>query len=163
MFAFVLVLTTAAVWQWGAKDMYYVLKVQAGIEPYDAEQFAPRMRQWLTASLVAELFFYTSLVSIKLAFLFFFRRLGASIHKFRWIWWPVLVITMCCYFATIGNVDYKCLAGPIESVLQTCNTASRISSTVAVLKANCALDIFTDFLSMKTNPFPESLLPDPYL
>ncbi|KAK8037682.1 hypothetical protein PG991_001028 [Apiospora marii] len=147
-FAFTLVLITAAVWQWGAGKIYHVLNVQAGVETYDPENFLPWMRQWLLASLIAELFFYTSLVSIKLAFLFFFRRLGASIQYFRWIWWPVLGITLGSYFGAVGNVHYKCLVGPIETVLQECNTAPSVSFIIKTLKANCALDVLTDFMSM---------------
>ncbi|KAK7972350.1 hypothetical protein PG988_006484 [Apiospora saccharicola] len=147
-FAFVLVLITATVWQWGARKMYHVLNVQAGLEPYDPEKFLPWMEQWLLASLIAELFFYTSLVSIKLAFLFFFRRLGASIQYFRWIWWPVFGITVGSYFGSVGNVDYKCLVGRPETVLQECNTAQSVSWVIKTLKANCALDVLTDFMIM---------------
>lgn len=148
IFAFVLVLITAAVWQWGAPEMYYVLNVQAGVEPYVEEQFLPRMRRWLLASLVAELFFYTSLISIKLAFLFFFRRLGASIQYFHWVWWPVLVVSIGNYLGSIGNVDYKCLVGSVETVLKECNTTSSINFIITTLKANCALDVLSDFMSM---------------
>ncbi|KAK8024474.1 hypothetical protein PG993_012540 [Apiospora rasikravindrae] len=150
-FAFVLVLITAAIWQWGAGDMYHVLNVQAGVEPYDEEQFLPRMRQWLLASLVAMVLFYTSLVSIKLAFLFFFRRLGASIQRFRRVWWPVLGVSLGSYIVAVGNLRYQCLVGPVETVLEECNEAPSVSFETTTLKANCVLDVLTDFMTSQVS------------
>ena len=150
--AFILVLVTGAVWQWAARSMYYALNVQAGIEPFDEDHFFPNMKRWLLASLIAELFFYTSLVLIKLAFLFFFKRLGHNVNFFKWVWWPVLVITLGSYIGSVGNVDYKCLVGPLDTILQECNTSSSIRFVITTLKANCAFDVLTDFLSMKPHP-----------
>lgn len=152
--AYILVLITGAVWQWGAKDMYYVLGVQAGIEQYVQEFFLPRMRAWLTASIIAELFFYTALLLIKLAFLFFFKRLGNGIDHFKWVWWPVFVITVGSYLGAIGNVKYSCLIGPLEAILAECNTEPTIKFVVNTLYANCALDVLTDFLSTHLHPSP---------
>ncbi|OTA54022.1 hypothetical protein K449DRAFT_469708 [Hypoxylon sp. EC38] len=146
--AFILVLITGAVWQWGASGMYYALNVQAGIEPFDETRFFPQMRRWLHASLIAELFFYTALLFIKLSFLLFFMRLGQGINFFRWVWWPVFFVTLASYFASMGDVDYKCLVGPLDTILQKCNTASSIHFVVTTLQVNCAFDILTDFLIM---------------
>ncbi|ETS85982.1 hypothetical protein PFICI_04007 [Pestalotiopsis fici W106-1] len=151
--AFILVVITGALWQWGAPAMYYVLNVQAGLELYDQTRFFPDMKRWLLVSLIVELFFYTSLLLIKLAFILFFKRLGQRIKFFKWIWWPVLVVTLGSYFGSVGNVDYKCLIAPVETILQECNTASSIGFVVTTLKANCALDIFTDFLSKNYPPY----------
>ena len=131
--------------------MYLALNMQAGVELYDEKQFFPHMRRWLLASLIASLFFYTSLFSIKLAFLLFFRRLGASIQYFEKIWWPVLLITIGSYIGSVGNVNYNCLVGPLEDILQQCNTESSMSFVIKTLEANCALDILTDFLSTQPN------------
>lgn len=139
--------------------MYYALDVQAGLEPYVEETFIPRMRRWLIASLVVELFFYTSLLLVKLAFMFFFRRLGDGIEYFKWVWWPVLVLTLGSYFGAVGNVHYKCLVGPVETILTECNTASSIKFVINTLKANCALDVLTDFLSTYSHSSPLSLTP----
>ncbi|KJZ70911.1 hypothetical protein HIM_09704 [Hirsutella minnesotensis 3608] len=147
VFAWILVLLVAALWQWAAKDMYYVIDVQAGLAQF-APNFFERMSRWLRVSLIVELFFYTALVAIKLSFLFFFRRLGDGIHYFRYIWWPVLVITLGSYFGSVGNVNYKCLVGTTEEILGVCNTPGEIDWTTRTLQANCVLDVLTDFLIM---------------
>ncbi|KAI1451241.1 hypothetical protein F4805DRAFT_452121 [Annulohypoxylon moriforme] len=128
--------------------MYYVLNVQAGIESFDEARFFLQMRRWLHASLIAELFFYTGLLFIKLSFLLFFRRLGQGINFFRRVWWPVLFVTLASYFSSVGDVDYKCLVGPLETILQECNTASSIHFVIITLQVNCAFDILSDFLIM---------------
>ncbi|KAK7946967.1 uncharacterized protein PG986_011288 [Apiospora aurea] len=129
--------------------MCHVLNVQAGVEPYDEAQFLHRMRRWLVASLVAMLCFYTSLASVKLAFLFFFRRLGAGVQYFDRIWWAVLVVSVGSYLVAVGNLRYRCLVGSdVESVLRECNEAPSVGFETATLKANCALDVLTDFMVM---------------
>lgn len=152
IFPWILSLTTAAVWQWAARDMYYIMNVQAALAVYDPSRYMTSLRIWLNASLIAELFFYTSLFSIKLSFLFFFRRLGSGINHFHYIWWGVLFITAGSYFAAVGNVDYKCLVGTIEQITGICQTKHEMAFTTATLKANAALDIVTDFLSMSPPP-----------
>lgn len=126
--------------------MYYVIDVQAGLEDI-APNFLERMRRWLNASLDVELFFYTGLVTVKLSFLIFFRRLSDGIQYFKYIWWPVLIITLGSYFGSVGNVNYKCLVGPTEDILGVCSTPGVIKWTTSTLQANCALDVFTDLLS----------------
>lgn len=153
VFPWLLSLVTAAVWQWAARDMYYIMNVQAGLAIFAPDKYLPSLRNWLNASLIAELFFYTALFSIKLSFLFFFRRLGNKIKHFRYIWWGVLFVTVSCYLASVGNVDYKCLVGTIEQITVVCQTKHEINFTTATLKANAALDIVTDFMSLST-PYP---------
>ncbi|POS68497.1 hypothetical protein DHEL01_v213109 [Diaporthe helianthi] len=148
IFPWVLSLVTAAVWQWAAWDMYYIMNVQAGLAIFAPDRYLPSLRNWLNASLIAELFFYTALFSIKLSFLCFFRRLGNKIKYFRYIWWGVLFVTVSSYLASVGNVDYKCLVGTIEQITVVCQTKHEINFTTATLKANAALDIMTDFMIM---------------
>lgn len=158
VFPWLLSLVTAAVWQWDARDMYYIMNVQAGLATYAPDKYLPSLRNWLNASLIAELFFYTALFSIKMSCLFFFRRLGNKINYFRYIWWGVLFVTVSCYLASVGNVDYKCLVGTIEQITGVCQTEHEIAFTTATLKANAALDIVTDFMSLST---PSSLIEAP--
>ncbi|KAK9773003.1 hypothetical protein SCAR479_10333 [Seiridium cardinale] len=148
IFPWTLSLVTAATWQWAARDMYYIMNVQAGLANYDPSIYMTSLRNWLNASLIAELFFYTALFSIKLSFLFFFRRLSNGISHFRYIWWPVLIVTVGSYLGAIGNVDYKCLVGTIEQITGVCQQEHELQFTTATLKANAALDVFTDFMSV---------------
>ncbi|KAM4064609.1 hypothetical protein HRG_005022 [Hirsutella rhossiliensis] len=145
--AFALALVTAALWQWVAPDMYYLLNVAAGFAPPTPDVF-DRQRVWLRVSLVVELFFYTSLTAVKLAFLFFFRRLGHNVPGQKYMWWPIFLFTLAIWVASMGNVQYRCLVGPVEDLNGYCGEPSAIEFTTITLKVNCALDIFSDFLIM---------------
>lgn len=160
IFAWLLSLVTAAVWQWAARAMYYIMNVQAGVATYAADRYLPSLRDWLNASLIASLFFYTALFSIKLSFLFFFRRLGNKINNFKYIWWGVLFVTVSCFLASVGNVDYKCLVGTIEQITGVCQTEHEIAFPKVTVKANAALDIVTDFMSPS---MPSSLIETPVI
>ncbi|KAK3682776.1 hypothetical protein B0T22DRAFT_484798 [Podospora appendiculata] len=147
-FAFLLVATTGALWQWvAAGDMYYVLDVEAGARPFAPDVF-DRLHRWLAVTLVVELFFYTSLVAVKLSLLFFFRRLDANVNSQKWLWWSTLAFTLATYFISVGNVDYKCLTGSVETQLGYCNTPDVIAYIGITLKVNCVLDVFSEFLIM---------------
>ncbi|KAI0594166.1 hypothetical protein F4775DRAFT_575051 [Biscogniauxia sp. FL1348] len=148
IFSWILSLITAAIWQWAATDMYYIMNVQAALATYDPERYMTSLRNWLNTSLTAELFFYTALVSIKLSFLLFFRRLSSGINHFKYIWWPVLVIAVGSYIGAVGNVDYKCLVGTLEQITGVCQEEHELRFTTDTLKANAALDVLTDFLIM---------------
>ncbi|KAI5861436.1 hypothetical protein GGS23DRAFT_576801 [Durotheca rogersii] len=145
--AFVLVLITGALWQWEAREMYYVIDVQAGLANFEPD-FFDRLKRWLVVSLVVELFFYTALILIKFAFLFFFWRLGSDINYFRHVWWPVAFLSLASYLGSVGDVNYKCLLGPEETIMGQCTTLEEIDWTDMTLKVNCALDVLTDFLIM---------------
>ncbi|KAK2616864.1 hypothetical protein QQS21_000242 [Conoideocrella luteorostrata] len=147
-FAYVLLLVTAALWQWGAKDMYYILNVNAGLVQLDPVDFVKHMRRFLLVSFIVELFFYTILVLFKLSLLYFFKRLGSSAHRFKYFWWPTLVFSLCVYLVAIGDVDYKCLFGSLESITIRCNSPEGTKFLAVTLNVNCALDVLSDFLIM---------------
>ncbi|KAI1451394.1 hypothetical protein F4805DRAFT_473809 [Annulohypoxylon moriforme] len=147
IFAFILILVTGALWQWRAKDMYLFNHIQAGIAPYESDFFLI-MKNWLATSLIVEIFFYTSLISIKLSFLFFFWRLGNGVNYFKYLWWPVLFLSLSSYFAAIGDINYPCLVGSVDFIISECAKSERKNASSIALKVNCALDVFTDFLIM---------------
>ncbi|KAF7527350.1 hypothetical protein G7054_g10481 [Neopestalotiopsis clavispora] len=148
VFSWLLSLATATTWQWAAKDMYYIMNVQAGKATYEASRYLVALRVWLSASLIAAVFFYTGLLLVKLSFLVFFRRLGKIIYIFKYIWWPVLIVTLGSYFSAIGNANYKCLGGTIEQITVVCQRKKELDFTANILKANAALDVLTDLLIM---------------
>ncbi|KAI2631478.1 hypothetical protein GGS26DRAFT_591351 [Hypomontagnella submonticulosa] len=127
--------------------MYYVINVESGIEAFKPD-FFERVERWLLVSLIVELCFYTSLISIKLSFLFFFWRLCSVINYFKYIWWAVLFCSLASYLGSVGDVNYKCLVGPVDTILGECNAPELIDWTNMTLKVNCAFDVFTDFLIM---------------
>jgi hypothetical protein len=147
IFAELLILITAGLWQWAAKFMFYVLDAESGIVTLGPQLF-PDLRAWLNVQLIAELFFYTTLVLVKLSFLFFFKRLGQNVMGQKYIWWPVLVFCLVVYVISIGNVQYKCYSSSLEVVATYCASVEANNFTMATLRANMALDVFSDFLSM---------------
>lgn len=144
-FAWLLVLVTAALWQWSAREMYYILDVSAGLATPDAD-FVVRVIRFARIQFVVELFFYTTLFAVKLSFLLFFRRLGHRVNGQQYIWWPVFIFAWISYAVSVGDIQYVCELGPIETLETYCFSASATRFTVATLKANCALDVFSDFL-----------------
>lgn len=140
-------------WQYAARDMYYILNVNAGVAPIEADFFA-RMRRWLVISCVVEIFFYTILIMFKLSMLFFFKRLGTSVDRFNYLWWPILLFSLSTFFVSIGDVEYKCLFGDLNTITVYCNSPSAISFLRVTLNVNAALDVLSDFLS----GWPQTLL-----
>lgn len=145
--AWILVLVTAALWQWMVYDMYYILNISAGLAAPDAN-FFPRLIVFARIQAVDEFCFYTTLFAVKLSFLFFFRRLGQRVQGQQYIWWPVLFFSVVSYVVSVGDIQFICELGPAETLVTYCNTDPATSFAVATLKANCALDVFSDFLSM---------------
>lgn len=158
IFGWLLVLASAALWQWIARDMYYVLDISAGLATPGADFWA-RMIRFARVQFVVELFFDTTLVAIKLAFLFFFKRLGKRVRGQQYIWWTVLFFALASYVVSLGDNQYVCEFGSAETLETYCNSASATNFTVAVLNANCALDVFSDFLSMSSLLIYSSNLP----
>ncbi|KAH8769108.1 hypothetical protein F5883DRAFT_352254, partial [Diaporthe sp. PMI_573] len=149
IFAFILALITAALWQWQAPAMYWILGVLAGTEqPTSLADVFKKQKLWLKVSLVVQLFFYTSLTAVKLSFLIFFRRLGDRVPKFNWFWWPVVLFVLAIWFTSIGNTQYQCELGSIEVLNGYCTTEPANNFTAITLKVNCALDVLSDFLIM---------------
>lgn len=147
--AAVLVLVTATLWQWAARDLYYILRLAAGLVPLEAD-YATRLYRGLKVSLTVELFFYTALFLIKLSFLLFFRRLGSHVRGQKYIWWPVFALAVTSYLVSVGDVEYHCLVGRTVEYLETqCSTQTAIRFTTATLIVNCVLDVISDFASKK--------------
>lgn len=145
--AAVLVLITAALWQWAAADIYYFLNLDAGLVPLEAD-FPIRLLRGLKASLVVELFFYTSLFLVKMSFLLFFRRLGSHVRGQKYIWWPVFALAVVSYLVSVGDVEYHCLVNASVAHLETyCSSQDAINFTTTTLIANCVLDVLSDFAS----------------
>jgi hypothetical protein len=140
------VIITAALWQWGAKDMYYILNANAGLVPVAAD-FVQRERRFLLVSFIVEISFYTILILFKLSLLFFFKRLSGDVGRFKYFWWPTLIFSMITYVVAIGDVGYQCLFGSLEKIAVRCNSRSGTYFLKVTLDVNCALDVLSDFLS----------------
>ncbi|KEY71895.1 hypothetical protein S7711_09955 [Stachybotrys chartarum IBT 7711] len=166
LFAYAMSLSTAVLWQWTVSDMYRVLMYAATAPAAPLPSTAPNgppsqdtldifdmQLRWLRVCLVVELFFYTGLTSVKLAFLFFFRRLGQNAHNLRYLWWPNLLFTLAVYLVCIGTVQYECLVGSLQRINGWCNTEPAIYFTTVTLQVNAALDVISDLFSNSPSPF----------
>ncbi|KAK3946142.1 hypothetical protein QBC46DRAFT_402509 [Diplogelasinospora grovesii] len=143
--ATILTTVVAGLWQWQAAPMYQILNVAAGLEA-PAADFFDKEFLWLKVQLSAEILFYTSLTAVKLAFLFFFKRLGNNVNRFNWYWWPVVLFVLAIYFVSMGNIQYRCLLPTAEDLLGYCISDDANNFTAITLKFNCAMDVFSDFL-----------------
>ena len=111
LFSCVLLLSNTITWQLVKEDMYLFLAVFAGqIYPPPAD-LPGRTERYLRATVAIITFFYTGLWAIKLSFLVFFKRLGENVRNQNIIWWSVVAVTCASYFACLGTIEYKCLAG----------------------------------------------------
>ncbi|GLA59077.1 hypothetical protein AtubIFM54640_009809 [Aspergillus tubingensis] len=70
--------------------------------------------RYLRGQLAGYLLSYTSLWSVKLSFIFFFRHLGNRFRAQRILWWVVLAFVIACYGGTLGVLDYACEMASFE-------------------------------------------------
>ena len=97
--------------------------------------------------MVILVFFYTSLWAVKTSFLLFFRRLGHNVTGQKVLWWCVFAFTLASYFVCIGDIQYSCLASPLENNFARCSTDAALRFQRITLDFNCAIDVLTDFAS----------------
>lgn len=149
----IVAISIAALWQWSVDSMYSVLEIlttqaiQGSLS--DAEG---SWRRFLNMQLVASTFFPTTLLLVKLSFLFFFKRLGKHVHLQKYLWWPVLIFTVATFAVSISDGDHDCFRGSLEVQLQHVKSETGLKQTcgnfsMSTLKINMALDVVSDFLS----------------
>ncbi|KAI1653466.1 hypothetical protein F4813DRAFT_399845 [Daldinia decipiens] len=124
--------------------MYYVLDVSNGIAP-PGPQLLIAMRHFLDVQHIADVLFYTTLVLVKLSLLFFFRRLGHNVQGQKYIWWPFFIFSLLVYIISLGDTKFTCF-GDLEFAAGWCSSKDGSAYQLNVVKANMALDVFSDFL-----------------
>jgi hypothetical protein len=157
IFALILVIANAILWQVHAQQMFDLMAVSAGIQAPNAD-FVSRSEAYSKTSVAVIAFFYSTLWSIKMAFLLFFRRLGENVTRQKYIWWPVCIFTVATYFACIGTIQYNCLVVPLQVIMEKCTQDSAVNFQRTTLKLNCAWDVISDFLSKSLFLIPKSTL-----
>ena len=110
--AWLMTIPIAIIWQIEAEDLYFAVFQRLDALPSD---YLARIGPYLHGVFATHLFLYSSLWSIKLSLLFFFRRLGRGISRQKVIWWTVLVFTVASYFASLSVVSFKCFFSPASS------------------------------------------------
>ena len=151
-------LASAIVWQtFMSHDMYELMDVSAGLA-LPGPSFLFDGRRYSQASLAVIILFYSSLWSIKLSFLIFFRRLGKNVARQKLIWWPVLGFTVASYVVAISILQYRCLVNSMLYLIENCTTDSAIQFQRATLLCSCVLDVLTDLSSQRIVPLSRSKL-----
>jgi hypothetical protein len=117
------------------------------LPPDDLPRLFNAYTAYLHGSLGVLLMFYVGLWAIKIGFLVFFKRLGDRVRFYRIYWWAITVVTVVAGVACIGDIQYGCLAVPVQETLVKCAGPAAIRFQDTTLKVNCALDVLTDVLS----------------
>ncbi|KAI0451596.1 hypothetical protein F5B21DRAFT_486532 [Xylaria acuta] len=87
------------------------------------------------------------LALVKLNFLLFFRRLGASIKGFRIMWWAVLLFTFAITVAQLGMQDYGCFYGGAAYIFSDhCGSAASIRRIFFNAVFSAVVDAVSDTL-----------------
>ena len=147
IFAWFFALATAIDWQLVSSKMYQFVSVTSGHLWPPPPNFITVTGSYYDGSLAVLVFYYSSLWSIKIAFLLFFRRLGQNVMGQKVLWCFIFGFTVATYLICIGDIQYSCLVSPLPELLATCSSDANIQFQTATLKLNCALDVITDFTS----------------
>lgn len=158
-----MILATSIIWQTLSGAMYRSLFVISGKVHPPPPTFVNDEQNFLRGSAVVIALFYSSLWSVKLSFLIFFRRLVRGVARQEQLWWAVLAITVISYFACIGTIQYHCLHSSYAKILSECAIATlhkdgltclgHCAGPAAIrfqrtsLHVTCAIDVITDTLS----------------
>ncbi|GAP91166.1 hypothetical protein SAMD00023353_5300790 [Rosellinia necatrix] len=81
----------------------------------------------------------------KLSMLFFFKRLGTSVDNFDYLWWPIFFLSLAAFLISIGDVDYQCLFGDLNTNTVYCNSRQATKFLRVTLDVNAAFDVLADF------------------
>lgn len=107
-------LTTSIIWETQADILYDQYAIAAGTKQIYPEYFAKAEDFF---HIPFTILFYTSLWSVKIEVLLFFKRIGYEIRLFKAWWWCVLGITVATYVVCIGDFQFQCILGSLTHIL----------------------------------------------
>jgi hypothetical protein len=131
--------------------MYYVLDLQAGLVPLEAD-FPARVQRQLKITLITEIFFYTCLFLVKVSFILFFKRLGSNVRGQAYLRWPAFALSLVCFAVSVGDMGFHCMINDIEYLTTVCVSKDFSVKMMNAVIANCVLDIVSDLASKTTLP-----------
>ena len=134
-----------SVWQTQATTLYDQYDVQANPAHFTLD-FMQRDIVLLRNVVTFNFLFYSCLWTVKLSFLFFFRRLGSKVRGIQVWWWVVLVVTGLTWVASVADIDYQCALSDYMYIVTKCPTLERVHFQNRTFYANCAADVLTDIL-----------------
>ena len=111
--AWLMTVANAAIWQAAIEPLYLTVAITSGQVAMPPPDYVTTTFFVYTHSQFATIvLYYTSLYTIKLSFLFFFRILGDKVRRQQIIWWSALAFVVAAYLITFSLLDFKCLVGP---------------------------------------------------
>ena len=114
--AWFLFLTNAIVWTVMGPRLYENYDALQGKRPYDLVALK-RYGEFLHCVAPMTILFYTSLWSVKLSMLLFFRRLGEQIRRHQ-IWWRcVTFFTIATWLVCVLDIDWNCTTKPLNYIM----------------------------------------------
>ena len=149
LFALLLALASAILWQIFANDMFDLMAVSSGHKT-PTPAFVDNSEAYFKASVAVIAFFYSTLWAIKVSFLLFFKRLTKNVRHQQLLWWSVSGFTIATYFVCIGTIQYPCLVVPLQQIMTKCTQNAAVNFQQKTLKLNCVWDVLTDFLSLQS-------------
>lgn len=113
--AWILFLVNVILWTIMAPRLYENYHMLQGKGPIDEAGMArnwERYGEFVHVIAPFKMMFYTSLWTVKISLLLFFRKLGHQIRSHEIWWWCVLVVTVSTWLVCIGDIDYTCTTKP---------------------------------------------------
>ncbi|CAP93371.1 Pc16g07010 [Penicillium rubens Wisconsin 54-1255] len=145
VFAWVIMLTAAVIWQVEGKVLYELYAISAGTKPFNLE-FLPRYDIFMRFNAPLQILFYSALWCVKFSFMALFYRISAKVKSLRIWWYVVLFCTGSVYIASVADIEYKCSFGGLEYIITQCPQLHHIHYENRMFWANCAGDITTDLM-----------------
>ncbi|KXG45691.1 uncharacterized protein PGRI_034580 [Penicillium griseofulvum] len=145
VFAWIIMLTAAVIWQVEGKILYELYAISAGTKPFTLE-FLPRYNEFMRFNAPFEILFYSALWCVKFSFMALFYRISAKVKPLRIWWFVVLFCTASVYIASVGDIEYKCSLGGIEYIITQCPQPHHVHYENRMFWANCAGDVITDLM-----------------
>jgi hypothetical protein len=143
--AWLMFLASSIFWQVSYKPVFEQYSLRSA-DAEDNPQFLMSLTRSLKFQVAEQILFYTSLWTVKLSFLIFFRRLGLKVRGFKIWWWIVTGLTIATWVTTFGVIQYKCEVGNIAEIFGKCGEQGSISFDWKTIHYNTATDVITDAL-----------------
>ncbi|KAI9664062.1 MAG: hypothetical protein M1821_007553 [Bathelium mastoideum] len=143
-------LATAILWSIEAPTLYLQYGIQSGriplTSPLDELNFVKKDTSFLRTIVPFNWLYYTSLWTVKLSFLMFFRRLGSRVRGQQIWWWVVLVIVVATWIACVADIQYNCALSSYEWIIENCAALKEVHYGNRTFYANCVADVVSDIL-----------------
>ncbi|KAL9016568.1 MAG: hypothetical protein Q9185_006105 [Variospora sp. 1 TL-2023] len=147
LLAWILLLTSASLWQSMIDDLYLIFGVTVGMVPPPTNMLDIVWRYFRRTFAVSLLNVF-SLWSIKASFLAFFYYSGNQDTGHKKIWWTATVAWFVGLAISVGVQNYKCNIGTREEAIAFCSTKSYGEFIYSSLRLQAACDVITDAFIM---------------